>query len=102
MQVSAAGNSAESNVPGAAINMTVRTGGNQLSGSFYTDYEGESFQSENLTDELKDRGIGVGDKFDCYNELNVPGGWADQGRQALVVLLLQKSEDRADHGNAEG
>jgi Carboxypeptidase regulatory-like domain/TonB dependent receptor-like, beta-barrel len=74
MQVSAAGNSAESNVPGAAINMTVRTGGNRFSGSFYTDYEGESFQGENLTEELKDRGIGVGDKFDSYNEVNVQAG----------------------------
>ena len=43
MQVSAAGNSAESNVPGASVNMAVRTGGNQLSGSFYTDYEGAEF-----------------------------------------------------------
>ena len=74
MQVSAAGNSAESNVPGAAINMTVRTGSNQLSGSFYTDYEGESFQGDNLTDELKDRGIGAGDKFDFYNEINGQAG----------------------------
>jgi carboxypeptidase family protein/TonB-dependent receptor-like protein len=74
MQVSAAGNSAESNVPGAAINMTVRTGGNKLSGSFYTDYEGAGFQGENLTDELRNRGIGVGDKFDNYNELNAQAG----------------------------
>jgi hypothetical protein len=74
MQVSAAGNSAESNVPGAAINMTVRTGSNRLSGSFYTDYEGEGFQGDNLTEELKDRGIGVGDKFDHYNEVNAQAG----------------------------
>lgn len=74
MQVSAAGNSAESNVPGAAINMTVRTGSNKLSGSVYTDYEGESFQGSNLTDELRDRGIGIGDRFDHYNEVNVQAG----------------------------
>jgi hypothetical protein len=74
MQVSAAGNSAESNVPGAAINMTVRTGSNKLSGSFYTDYEGEGFQGTNLTDDLRNRGIGVGDKFDHYNELNMQAG----------------------------
>jgi Carboxypeptidase regulatory-like domain len=74
MQVSAAGNSAESNVPGASVNMTVKTGGNDLHGTFYQDYEGTGFQNDNVTEALKDRGIGIGDKFDSYRDTNLNAG----------------------------
>ena len=74
MQVSAAANNAETNRPGAFVNMAVKTGGNQLSGMFYTDYEGPALQGTNITDDLRDRGIGVGDEFAYYNELNTSLG----------------------------
>ncbi len=70
LRVSAAGNSAELSVPGASVNATVKTGSNELHGTFYTDYEGESFQSDNITDQHRDGGIVAGDKFHRYNDLN--------------------------------
>ena len=74
MQVSAAMNSAESNVPGAAVNMTVKSGGNQFKGMVLYDWQGQSLQSDNLTPELKQKGIGVTDQFDRYHDLNLNGG----------------------------
>lgn len=74
MQVSAAMNSAESNVPGAAVNMTVKSGSNQLRGLALYDWQGKSFQSKNLTPELTQKGIGITDRFDQYHDLNLNGG----------------------------
>jgi hypothetical protein len=74
MQVSAAMNSAESNVPGAAVNMTVKSGSNQLHGMFLLDYQGKALQSDNLTPELTKNGIGVTDQFDRYHDLNTNAG----------------------------
>ena len=74
MQVSAAMNSAESNVPGAAVNMTVKSGSNQLHGLALYDWQGKSLQSKNLTPELTQKGIGVTDQFDQYHDLNLNGG----------------------------
>lgn len=74
IQVSAAANSAEVPVPGAFINTVVKTGGNDLKGEVYFDWEDDSFQSDNLTDQLRDRGITSGDKFIRYNDFNANVG----------------------------
>ena len=74
MQVSAAVNSAESNVPGAAINMTVKSGSNQLHSGFLYDWEGKSLQSDNMNADLQVKGIGITDQFSNYHDLNLNGG----------------------------
>ena len=74
MQVSAAVNSAESNVPGAAINMTVKSGSNQLHSGFLYDWEGKSLQSDNMNADLQVKGIGITDQFSKYHDLNLNGG----------------------------
>ena len=74
MQVSAAMNSAESNVPGAAVNMTVKSGSNQLAGMVLLDWQGKSLQSDNLTANLTENGIGVTDQFDRYHDFNINSG----------------------------
>ena len=74
MQVSAAINSAESNVPGAAINMTVKSGSNQLRSMGLYQWQGKSLQSANSTPELAQKGIGITDQFARYHDFNVNGG----------------------------
>jgi carboxypeptidase family protein len=74
MQVAAAVNSAESNVPGAAVNMTVKSGSNQLHSGFLYDWEGKSLQSNNTTSALQANGIGITDQFAKYHDLNLNGG----------------------------
>ncbi|MGH9333352.1 MAG: TonB-dependent receptor plug domain-containing protein, partial [Vicinamibacteria bacterium] len=44
-------------VGGMAINMVMKQGGNNLSGSLFTSFMNESLQSSNLDDELRDRGV---------------------------------------------
>jgi len=74
ISISSAGNSAEVAVPGSAINTVMKTGGNDIKGEVYFDWEDSSFQGNNLTEELKDKGIAVGDAFTRYNDFNVNAG----------------------------
>ena len=74
MQVSAAINSAESNVPGAPVNMTVKSGSNDLHSMVLYQWEGKSLQSANLTPALQQQGIGITDQFSRYHDLNLNGG----------------------------
>ena len=53
---SAAGADVEMNAPGSQVIMTLKSGGNDFSGLYHADYEGESFVSDNLDDELRARG----------------------------------------------
>ena len=74
INVAAAGNNAEVAAPGVLVNAVIKTGGNDFRGQIYLDWEDASFQGENLTDELQDRGVLVGDKFVRYNDFNANAG----------------------------
>jgi hypothetical protein len=52
----AAGADVEMTSPGSLVMMTLKSGGNELSGLYHADYEGESFVSDNVDDELRSRG----------------------------------------------
>ncbi|MBI4473616.1 MAG: TonB-dependent receptor [Acidobacteria bacterium] len=70
INISAAANSAEVASPGAFINTVIKTGGNQVRGEVYLDWEDPAFQSSNVTEKLLDGGISVGDQFTRYNDFN--------------------------------
>jgi hypothetical protein len=53
---SAAGADVEMTSGGSMIVMTIKSGGNELSGLFHADYEGEGFVSDNVNEELESRG----------------------------------------------
>jgi hypothetical protein len=55
--VSAAGADVEMTSPGYLISMSIKGGGNQFSGLYHIDYEGEDMVRENVDDELKGRGF---------------------------------------------
>ena len=46
---------------GVRLNMIPRDGGNQLSGSLFLGYQDQSFQSDNVTDDLRARGLRTAD-----------------------------------------
>jgi hypothetical protein len=52
---SAAGSDVEMTAPGALVMMTIKSGGNDFSGLYHADYEGESFVADNIDDELSAR-----------------------------------------------
>ena len=74
INVAAAGNNAEVAAPGVLVNTVIKTGGNDLRGQAYVDWEDDSFQGDNLTEDLQDRGVLVGDKFVRYNDFNANAG----------------------------
>jgi hypothetical protein len=53
---SAAGSDVEMTAPGSLVMMTLKSGGNDFSGLYHADYEGESFVSDNLDEETAARG----------------------------------------------
>ena len=55
-QVSAGGADVTMNSPGAAVIMTLKSGGNQFSGLYHLDYEGESMVGDNSDAETEARG----------------------------------------------
>jgi len=61
MQIVAIGGGAEQALPGVAINMVVKSGGNQFHGRYELQGENERLQSNNLTPALIAQGITVGD-----------------------------------------
>ena len=57
MAVNLTGNSAETPVPGAFINVVSKSGGNTYHGQFYFDYQKDSFGTRNIDDDLIARGL---------------------------------------------
>lgn len=52
-QLGGAGNMADQDVPGASLNITVKSGGDRFSGLFYADWEGDSTISDNVPNVFK-------------------------------------------------
>jgi hypothetical protein len=52
-QLGGAGNMADQDVPGASLNITVKSGGDRFSGMFYGDWEGDATISDNVPDVFK-------------------------------------------------
>jgi hypothetical protein len=64
MVYTTSGASADVSGGGVRLNMIPRDGGNIFSGSGFVGYQNKSFQSDNLTDDLKKRGLTTADGID--------------------------------------
>jgi hypothetical protein len=75
MVYTTSGASADVSGGGVRLNMIPRDGGNRMTGSLFTGYQNKSFQSDNLTAELKTRGLKSADGIDkLYNIEGSLGG----------------------------
>ncbi|MBA2303082.1 MAG: TonB-dependent receptor, partial [Acidobacteria bacterium] len=54
-QLGGAGNMADQDVPGASLNITVKSGGNRLQGMWYSDFENDDTISDNVPDAFRTR-----------------------------------------------
>jgi hypothetical protein len=68
--VDTGGSSAEHVEGGVIINLIPRDGGNTFSGNLFTNFANSSMQGHNVTQELKDRGLGGGNRLDQLSEFN--------------------------------
>src|SRR6266576_6472721 len=75
MVYTTSGASADVSGGGVRLNMIPRDGGNILSGSLFSGYQTKGFQTDNLTQSLKDRGLKSADGINkLYNVEGALGG----------------------------
>jgi hypothetical protein len=74
VQLGTSSNDASMPTPGVMISTVIKSGGNELKGSVYFDYEHENLQSRNVTDELRRLGVGEGSRITKYWDPNVNVG----------------------------
>ena len=70
VQIKAMGNDAEMATPGTAFMGILKSGGDQFRGSAYFAWETPSLQSDNVTDELRARGVKDGNPLEAYHDGN--------------------------------
>jgi carboxypeptidase family protein len=68
------GNTADVDVPGAAIQLVVKSGGNQFHGRYNDSAQNHRFQSNNVDAALGAQGIGTGDAILFYNDFGADLG----------------------------
>lgn len=75
IQVAAAAKGAEAQSPGVTLSFVIKSGGNNFSGTYLAAWQDGAFQSNNVTQELRDRGFDPGDnKFTRYNDFSADLG----------------------------
>lgn len=74
VQIKAMGNDAEMSVPGTQFIGILKSGGDQFHGSGMYSWETPRLQAENVTDELRARGVREGNPLKSYHDSNVDLG----------------------------
>jgi len=80
-----AGGSAETQTGGITMNLVPKDGGNQFKGGAKWARSPESWQGNNLTDDLKAKGVTGVDKIAHFEEFNVETRRPDRQEQAVVL-----------------
>jgi hypothetical protein len=70
LQIGSDGNDAQAATPGVQLNAVIKSGGNQIKGTLYADYQNENLQGSNIDDHLASLGIGEGTRTLKYFDLN--------------------------------
>jgi Carboxypeptidase regulatory-like domain len=70
VQLGTSSNDASMPTPGVMISTVIKSGGNELKGDIYFDYEHHKLQSRNVTDELRRLGVGEGSRITEYWDPN--------------------------------
>jgi hypothetical protein len=74
VQIKAMGNDAEMATPGTQFMGILKSGGDRFRGSGYFAWETPSLQSDNVTDELRAKGVKDGNPLEAYRDGNVDLG----------------------------
>jgi len=75
VQVAAAAKGADQQSPGVTLSFVIKSGGNRFSGMYLGAWQDGAFQSNNVTQELRDKGFDPGDnKFTRYNDVSLDLG----------------------------
>jgi hypothetical protein len=75
VQVAAAAKGADQQSPGVTLSFVIKSGSNRFSGMYLGAWQDGAFQSNNVTQELRDQGFDPGDnKFTRYNDVSLDLG----------------------------
>ena len=75
IQVAAAAKGADQQSPGLTLSFVIKSGSNNFSGMYLGAWQDGAFQSDNVTQELRDQGFDPGDnKFTRYNDVSLDLG----------------------------
>lgn len=75
VQVAAAAKGADQQSPGVTLSFVIKSGGNRFSGMYLGAWQDGAFQSNNVTQSLRDQGFDPGDnKFTRYNDVSLDLG----------------------------
>ena len=73
--MAAAAKGADQQSPGVTLSFVIKSGGNNFSGAYLGAWQDGAFQSNNVTQELRDKGFDPGDnKFTRYNDVSLDLG----------------------------
>ena len=92
--------SADSAKGGVRMNMIAQEGGNAFAGSSYISTSPSAWQSDNLSQELIDRGLPSPDGIAHISDLAIAQGGADHRQQAVILprgAAGQAGRDRGGH-----
>src|SRR5207244_5417806 len=70
INLAAGSHSAEMETGGVRVNIIPKSGGNLFKGSVFGSYTNHSLQSNNLSDDLKARGLPIADYVDSISDFN--------------------------------
>ena len=71
VQLGTSSNDASMPTPGIAVNMVLKSGGNDFKGDAYVDYENGHLQGTNVSDAQRRQGVGTGTRIARYNDVNI-------------------------------
>ena len=83
-------NDASMPTPGVQINAVVKSGGNQFRGDLYTDFQHSSMQGQNVTDEIRRKGLGEGTRITKYYDPNLGIGGPIKRDKIWYFVSLRK------------
>jgi hypothetical protein len=92
IQLGGDGMDAQSATPGVQLNAVIKSGGNQLRGTMYFDYENEDFQGKNVDARLAALGIGEGVRTLKYYDANGDVG-GPIARDKLWYFVSMRRQD---------
>lgn len=93
IQLGADGNDASAATPGVQLNAVIKSGGNQLRGSFYSDYENEDLQGNNIDARLKSLGVGRGSRILKYHDVNGDLGGPIKKDKLWYYMSLRRQDN---------
>lgn len=98
INVDTASAGAEHTTGGVRINVIPREGGNTFNGALFTSYASPSWQNDNLTQELKDRGVSSADRLKDNYDVN-PGFGGPIKRDRLWFFVSARYKNSANYAS---